>query len=70
MGAFLSYNINASGRFIIAAGALLGVCAGLLWTAQGSLVLAYATEDKKGKLSRFELSVQGMLSALTRSKLT
>jgi hypothetical protein len=35
--------------FVIAAGALLGVCAGLLWTAQGSLMLAYATEATKGR---------------------
>jgi Ion channel regulatory protein UNC-93 len=37
------------GPFVIAAGAILGVCAGLLWTAQGSLMLAYPTEDQKGK---------------------
>jgi sugar phosphate permease len=35
--------------FVIAAGAILGLCAGLLWTAQGSLMLAYPTEDQKGK---------------------
>lgn len=29
--------------FVIAAGAILGICAGLLWTAQGSLMLAYPT---------------------------
>ncbi len=34
---------------MIAAGAVLGVCAGLLWTAQGSLMLAYPTEDQKGQ---------------------
>lgn len=34
---------------MIAAGAVLGLCAGLLWTAQGSLMLAYPTEDQKGK---------------------
>ena len=39
---------NASG-FVIGAGAVLGVCAGLLWTAQGSLMLAYPTESQKGK---------------------
>lgn len=38
-----------AGAFLIAAGAVLGICAGLLWTAQGSLMLAYATEDQKGK---------------------
>jgi hypothetical protein len=38
-----------AGGFVIAAGALLGICAGLLWTAQGSLMLAYPTESQKGK---------------------
>ena len=42
-------NIHSeAGGFMIAAGALLGLCAGLLWTAQGSLMLAYPTEDQKG----------------------
>ncbi len=38
-----------AGGFVIAAGAILGICAGLLWTAQGSLMLAYPTESQKGK---------------------
>lgn len=38
-----------AGGFVIAAGAILGICAGLLWTAQGSLMLAYPTEGQKGK---------------------
>lgn len=33
---------------MIVAGAILGICAGLLWTAQGSLMLAYPTENQKG----------------------
>ncbi len=36
------------GPFVLAAGAYLGISAGLLWTAQGSLMLAYPTEDQKG----------------------
>lgn len=50
IGSYLVVNIhpNASG-FNIAAGAILGVCAGMLWTAQGSLMLAYPTESQKGK---------------------
>lgn len=38
-----------AGPFVIAAGSILGICAGLLWTAQGSLMMAYATEEQKGK---------------------
>jgi len=36
-------------KFTIAAGAILGICAGLLWTAQGVLMLAYSTEATKGR---------------------
>ncbi|KAL8284006.1 hypothetical protein RQP46_005119 [Phenoliferia psychrophenolica] len=50
IGAYLSYNINQSGSFIIAAGAILGICAGMLWTASGAMVLAYSTEQTKGKM--------------------
>lgn len=48
IGAFLSYNINNNDGFVIAAGAILGFCASLLWTAQGALMLAYPTEQQKG----------------------
>ncbi|KAI0089942.1 MFS general substrate transporter [Irpex rosettiformis] len=50
IGSYLTVNIhpNASG-FVIAAGCILGVCAGLLWTAQGSLMLGYPTESQKGR---------------------
>ncbi|PPQ97669.1 hypothetical protein CVT26_002481 [Gymnopilus dilepis] len=50
IGAYLALNIHPhAGAFLITAGAILGICAGLLWTAQGSLMLAYPTEDQKGK---------------------
>ena len=35
--------------FNIFAGALLGVCAGLLWSAQGAIMMSYPTERKKGR---------------------
>ncbi|KAI9296872.1 MFS general substrate transporter [Neoconidiobolus thromboides FSU 785] len=35
--------------FTIIAGALLGVGAGMLWSAQGALMLGYPTENEKGK---------------------
>ncbi|RPD70831.1 MFS general substrate transporter [Lentinus tigrinus ALCF2SS1-7] len=49
IGSYLAYNIHPNiGAFVIASGAYLGVSAGLLWTAQGSLMLAYPTENQKG----------------------
>ncbi len=43
-------NIHSdAGGFVVAAGAILGMCAGLLWTAQGSMMMAYPTETQKGK---------------------
>ncbi|PPQ99598.1 hypothetical protein CVT24_005174 [Panaeolus cyanescens] len=47
---YLVLNIHPhAGAFLLTAGAILGACAGLLWTAQGSLMLAYPTEAQKGK---------------------
>jgi MFS family permease len=37
------------GGFNIFAGALLGICAGLLWTAQGTIMISYPGEADKGK---------------------
>lgn len=45
----MSIHPNASSNFVIAAGAILGICAGLLWTAQGSFMLSYPTEGQKGR---------------------
>ncbi|KIN08476.1 hypothetical protein OIDMADRAFT_152847 [Oidiodendron maius Zn] len=44
----LSVHFNVGG-FNIFAGALLGVCAGLLWTAQGTIMISYPTEGQKGR---------------------
>lgn len=50
IGSYLAMNIHPNaGGFVIAAGAILGICAGLLWTAQGSLMLSYPTEIQKGR---------------------
>lgn len=35
--------------FNIPAGAVLGVCAGLLWTAQGTIMTSYPNENAKGR---------------------
>lgn len=46
---FLSYNHNQNHGFVVFAGAFLGVCAGLLWTAQGTIMISYPPEDQKGR---------------------
>lgn len=45
----VSVHSTHTGGFSIFAGALLGVCAGLLWTAQGTIMLSYPTEGSKGR---------------------
>ncbi|KKA19396.1 Uncharacterized protein T310_6643, partial [Rasamsonia emersonii CBS 393.64] len=46
----LLVSVHASvAGFNIFAGALLGVCAGMLWTAQGTIMLSYPTEQQKGR---------------------
>ncbi|KAF8938504.1 major facilitator superfamily domain-containing protein [Dissophora ornata] len=48
-GSLLCYNHTRAGGFTIAAGGLLGVGAGMLWTAQGAIMMAYPREQNKGK---------------------
>lgn len=46
----LLVSVHASvAGFNIFAGAWLGVCAGLLWTAQGAIMLSYPAESQKGR---------------------
>ncbi|KAF2429160.1 MFS general substrate transporter [Tothia fuscella] len=49
VGSFLSYKHTQNYGFTVAAGAILGVCAGLLWTAQGAIMMSYPPENSKGK---------------------
>ena len=49
IASYLSYNHNQNAGFPIFAGALLGVCAGLLWTAQGAIMMSYPDEASKGR---------------------
>ncbi|OAP59872.1 hypothetical protein AYL99_04874 [Fonsecaea erecta] len=49
IASILSYNHNQNAGFLIFAGALLGVCAGLLWTAQGAVMMSYPPEKSKGR---------------------
>ncbi|KAF4507079.1 hypothetical protein G6O67_005754 [Ophiocordyceps sinensis] len=46
---FLSYSHTQNVGFVIFSGALLGVCAALLWTAQGAIMMSYPPENSKGR---------------------
>lgn len=46
---FLSYSHNENLGFVVFAGAFLGVCAGLLWTGQGAIMMSYPPEKYKGR---------------------
>ncbi len=49
VAALLCYNHTQNAGFLIFSGALLGVCAGLLWTAQGAIMMSYPLESSKGR---------------------
>lgn len=74
VASLLSYNHNKNSGFVIFAGALLGVCAGLLWCAQGTVMMSYPLESQKGKFIAvfwviFNLGgVIGSLVRVTRSQ--
>ncbi|KAJ1952599.1 hypothetical protein EC988_003465 [Linderina pennispora] len=48
-GSYIYLNHTQKGSFTIAAGALLGVGAGILWAAQGMIMVSYPREEEKGK---------------------
>lgn len=49
VSSLLCYNHTENAGFLIFAGALLGLCAGLFWTAQGAIMMSYPPEHSKGK---------------------
>jgi MFS family permease len=49
VSSYLSYNHNQNSGFVIFAGAILGVCAGMLWAAQGAIMMSYPEENAKGR---------------------
>ncbi|KIK52130.1 hypothetical protein GYMLUDRAFT_50081 [Collybiopsis luxurians FD-317 M1] len=50
IGSYLALNIHPkAGGFVVASGVIQGACSGLLWSAEGSLMLAYPTESEKGR---------------------
>lgn len=47
-GSFLHYNHYPEQTFVVIAGAVLGVGAGLLWAGQGAIMTSYPTTTRKG----------------------
>jgi hypothetical protein len=43
------YDRKQISGFVIAAGSILGCCAGVFWSAQGSIMMSYPEEKNKGK---------------------
>lgn len=49
VASFLSYSHNQNYGFTVFAGFFLGICAGVLWCAQGAIMMSYPPEQSKGK---------------------
>ena len=49
VASYLSFNHDQNAGFVVFAGALLGLCAGLLWAAQGAIMMSYPGEGSKGR---------------------
>lgn len=49
VASFLCYNHTQNYGFTVFAGTMLGICAGLLWCAQGAIMMSYPPEKSKGK---------------------
>ncbi|KAG0221788.1 hypothetical protein BGW41_006530 [Actinomortierella wolfii] len=60
----LLYNHRETAAITIAAGAVLGAGAGLLWTAQGAMMMAYPREHDKGKYIGYFWAIFNMGSIL------
>ncbi|KAI9506936.1 hypothetical protein GGI25_000036 [Coemansia spiralis] len=48
-GTYIYYNNTGNGALTISAGAVLGMGAGVLWAAQGMIMVSYPSEREKGK---------------------
>lgn len=71
VASFLSYSHTQNYGFTVFAGAFLGVCAGLLWTAQGAIMMSYPPEKSKGKyISWFWMifNLGAVIGSLVRSR--
>ena len=49
VSAYLCFNYTANLGYVVFAGFLLGICAGILWSAQGVIMMSYPPEGLKGR---------------------
>lgn len=49
ISSYLCYNHTQNIGYIVFAGLLLGCCAGVLWSAQGAIMMSYPPEKLKGR---------------------
>jgi fucose permease len=49
IAAYLCYNHTRNVGFVLFSGFLLGCCAGVLWSAQGQIMMSYPPEASKGR---------------------
>lgn len=74
VGSYLCWNHTHNFGYIVFAGFFLGCCAGILWSAQGAIMMSYPPERLKGRfISWFWVifnmgAVIGSLVSLSRSK--
>ncbi|KAG0343714.1 hypothetical protein BG004_005051 [Podila humilis] len=64
VGSLLCYNHTQNGAFTIASGGILGIGAGMLWTAQGAMMMAYPREQDKGKFIGYFWAIFNMGAVL------
>ncbi|KAF2680720.1 MFS general substrate transporter [Lentithecium fluviatile CBS 122367] len=49
VGSYLCFNYTRNFGYVVFAGVLLGCCAGILWAAQGAIMMSYPPEKLKGR---------------------
>ncbi len=73
VSSYLSYKFTANLGYVVFAGALLGACAGILWSAQAVIMLSYPPERLKGRYIAYFwviFNLGGVIGALVCSTIT
>lgn len=72
ISSYLAYNNTQKAfGYVVFSGLLLGCCAGILWSAQGAIMMSYPSEKLKGRfISWFWIifNLGGVIGSLVREK--